>query len=54
MENNKDTHVYHEGAKHLLLVVDMGVTVPGAQEHVLAVGEQDLVNSKIRFHVNRC
>lgn len=34
LENNKDTHTYHEGAKYLLLIVDMGVTVPGAQEHV--------------------
>lgn len=54
MENNKDTHTYHEGAKYLLPIVDMGVTVLGAQEHVWAVREQDPVNSKIRFHVNRC
>lgn len=31
LENNKAKHTYHEGSKQLLLVVDMGVTVPGAR-----------------------
>lgn len=31
LENNRAKHTYQEGSKQLLLVVDMGVTVPGAR-----------------------